>query len=106
LPGQLAGPMGILSHHARHVVAAFLSGRNIVVGLLIIGVVIVLLVTPVIGGSAFDSFSAAAEKGAPAIFLVGAGVLVLGLVTGVFLLDAIGLCLIGAVMVGWLLINY
>jgi hypothetical protein len=98
--------MGILSHHARHVVAAFLSGRHIVLGLLIIAVVIVLLVAPVIGGDAFDSFSAVAEKAAPVTFLAGAGVLIFGLVTGVFLLDAVGLCLIGAVLVGWLLINY
>jgi len=98
--------MGAISHHARHIAAAFLTGRQIVIGLAVIVIAIICLVAPVVGGSAFDSFSARAEKAGKPAFLIGLGTVAIGLLSGVAILTGIGLAVIGLVVAGWLLINY
>jgi hypothetical protein len=98
--------MGAIGHHARHVASAFLTGRQIVIGLAILVIAVICLIAPVVGGSAFDSFSARAEKAGKPMFLIGLGTVVIGLLSGAALLTGIGLCVIGVVVAGWLLINY
>lgn len=98
--------MGAIGHHAWDVVAAFLTGRHIIIGLVIIAIAIICLVAPVVGGSAFDSFSARAEKIGKPMFLIGTGTVVVGLLSGVAIITGIGLAVVGLVVSGWLLINY
>ena len=61
---------------------------------------------PVVGGSAFDSFSARAQKAGKPAFLIGAGTVAIGLLSGAGIITGIGLAVIGLVVAGWLLINY
>ena len=98
--------MGAIGHHAQHVLATFLTGRHIIIGLIVIAIAIICLVAPVVGGSAFDSFSAWAEKFGKPMLLIGTGTIVVGLLSGVAIITGIGLAVLGLLMAGWLLINY
>lgn len=100
------GVMSGIGHHARHLIITYVTGREILIGLGVVLLIIVLLVLPVLGEGMFDSFSAAAEKAGKPVFLTGAGVVVIGLLSGAALLTGIGLGLIGLVVAGWLMINY
>ncbi|MGH3276837.1 MAG: hypothetical protein ACRDNZ_21220 [Streptosporangiaceae bacterium] len=80
--------------------ASFLSGRVIFwifVGLAVCGG---LLAAPVILDQFFGSFSAKAERAAPVIFITGLGLLILGIYAGNLVLDIIGACLIGLILLG------
>lgn len=100
------GVMSGIGHHARHLIITYVTGREILIGLGVVLLLVVLLVLPVLGEGMFDSFSAAAEKAGKPVFLTGAGVVVIGLLSGTALLTGIGLGLIGLVVAGWLMINY
>lgn len=83
-----------------------ISGRLIVVILLGLGAVLFFLIGPVIGQSLMGAFTARAAKIAPRAFLVGLGVLVTGLVTGIGVIAVAGGALMGAVLLGALLEHY
>ena len=83
-----------------------MSGRLIVVILLGLGAVLFFLIGPVIGQSLMGAFTARAAKIAPRAFLVGLGVLVTGLVTGIGVIAVAGGALMGAVLLGALLEHY
>ncbi len=106
MPGYIAGTMIILGHHTRGAAVAFFPGREMVLLLIGAAICLGLLVTPVVWGRLSSSFSAAAEKAAPATFLTGLGFLLAGLSMRVLILDGIGTCLMGAVMLGWIMTNY
>jgi hypothetical protein len=106
MTSSLAGTISALHGHSRDVAAAFLSGRQIVVGVICIAVVLVLLVTPVVGGNLSEAFGAGATKAAPTMFFCGVAALGTGLIAGVWFLDMLGACLIGAVLLGVILVNY
>lgn len=106
MPGHLAGTISILGQHARYVVLPSFSGRQVVVVLIFLAVVICLLIGPVLGENLFDIASTKGAKAAPATFFLGLGVLLLGLFLGVPILDGVGACLIGAVLLGVILVNY
>jgi hypothetical protein len=74
--------------------------------LLFIGFVIFLLVLPVIWGIVSEAASSAAEKAAQGTFFLGLGVLFVGLVTGIEILDIVGASLAGLVIVGVIVDNY
>jgi hypothetical protein len=97
---------GVLSYHARHIVADLLSGHHIVVALIVIAVILVALVGPVIGENLMNSVTAGAARVAPRVFVIGLAVLLLGLVTRLGILEAGGACLIGAVLLGAILRDY
>jgi len=83
-----------------------ISGRLGVLVLLVLGVVLFFLIGPVIGQNLMGAFTTQAAKIAPRAFLVGLGVLLTGLVTGVELIAVAGGCLMGAVLLGALLEHY
>jgi Kef-type K+ transport system membrane component KefB len=86
--------------------AAALSGHGILVGLVIVAVVAGLLWIPVLG----DRLTATVSKHAPRVFppmlLLGIALLVLGLVVHVGILDVVGGCLAGVVVLAVIVDNY
>jgi hypothetical protein len=86
--------------------AAHISGRQIVLALLVIAVVSVVLWIPVLSDQVMDFLSRNAPRYAPLTFLAGLGLLVVGLVVGVRILDIIGASMIGALALGFLVENY
>jgi len=106
LPGHLAGTMRILGHHDGYQLAAFVSGRQVVVVLVAAVIFIALLTGPIVGENLFDAFSAGGAKIAPAVIFLGLGVLIVGITLRIGILDVAGACLLGAVLLGAILINY
>lgn len=86
--------------------AGHLPGRQVLVVLAVMAVLIVLLWIPVLGDRLVDLLSRNAPKIAPRMFLLGLGILVIGLVVRVRVLDVVGGCLIGAIVLGLILDNY
>ena len=113
-PGQPGHVMTVLSdqvaipgHHGRYAVAAApLSGRQIALALMVIAVVSVILWIPVLYDQVMDFLSRNAPRYAPLTFLAGLGLLVIGLVVGVQILDIIGASMMGAIALGFLVENY
>jgi hypothetical protein len=104
MPGFLAGTISdAYAQHSRHVT---IPARLWLYVLLFIGFVIFLLVLPVVWGAVSEAASTAAEKAAPTTFFVGLGVLFLGLVTGLEILDIVGASLAGLVVIGVIVDNY
>jgi hypothetical protein len=95
-----------LGQHIRRIAAALFSGRQIVIGLIVLVVLVILLVGPVIGENLMNSATAGAARVAPAVFLIGLGILVLGLVAQLGVLEVAGGCLMGAVLLGAILRDY
>jgi len=77
-----------------------------VLALLVIAVVSVVLWIPVLSDQVMDFLSRNAPRYAPLTFLAGLGLLVVGLVVGVRILDIIGASMIGALALGFLVENY
>ncbi len=105
LAGYLNGTLGLPSHQPRHV-TAWLSGRQIVIALIVIAVMVVLLVAPLVGGALAELASQGVEKAAPGTFFLGLGILAVGLVAGVRIIDIAGASVAGAAVLGVILNNY
>jgi hypothetical protein len=105
LPGQLAGTLSIPASQARHA-ASWFSLRDFVVVLIIVAVIIILLAGPVAAGALYEVLSRGAEKAMPGTFFTGLGVLFIGIIVGVEIIIFIGLGLVGAVILGWIIDNY
>jgi hypothetical protein len=105
LPGYLAGALSITGHVSRHV-AARVTGREILIALIVVVIYVLLLVVPVLWGAGFDSFSRQVDKAARPTFLFGFGVLVVGLVSGLRILDIAGGAIMFAVVLGVIIENY
>jgi hypothetical protein len=106
LPGYLTGTMSSIGHHARHITLPSLSGRDIIIMLICAAILAVLAVLPVLGDKLFDTVTPKATKASPITFCLGLGALLVGLFTQIWVLDVTGACLMGAVILGAVLINY
>ena len=82
------------------------SGRLAMLVLVVLGAVLFFLIGPVIYQSLMGAFTAQAAKVAPRVFLIGLGVLVTGLLTGVEVIAVAGGGLMGLVLLGALLEHY
>jgi hypothetical protein len=103
----LSDPLPIPGHHRGYATAAALfSGRQIALALLVIAVVSVILWIPVLSDQVMDFLSRNAPRYMPLSFAAGLGLLVIGLVAGVRILDIIGASVIGALALGYLVENY
>jgi hypothetical protein len=104
MPGFLASTISEASaQQSRHVA---IPARLWLYVVLFIGFVIFLLVLPVIWGVVSEAASSAAEKAAPGTFFLGLGILFVGLVAGLEILDIVGASLAGLVIVGVIVDNY
>jgi hypothetical protein len=106
VPGHLAGTLRVVGHHSRYVLADFFSAHLIILALICAALFAILLAAPVVGDSLFDVFVARAAKVAPAVFLTGLGILLIGIVAKVMIFDVVGGCLAGAVLLGTIVVNY
>jgi hypothetical protein len=106
MPDYLAGLSQAVGHRAPDLLANFHSWR-LVAGIGICAVIGVgLLAGPVMADRMLGTVSARARRVAPVVFVIGLAVLVLGLITDLVALDAIGGVLVGAVVLGLLAVNY
>ncbi len=83
-----------------------LSGHAILVGLACIAVVAGLLWVPVLGDRLTDTVSKHAPRIFPRILLLGLSLLVTGLIVHLGILDIVGGCLAGVVLLAVLVDNY
>jgi hypothetical protein len=105
LPGQLAGTLSMPASQARHA-APWFSLRTFVIILIVVAVIIILLAGPVVAGALYEAMSRGAERAMPGMFFTGLFVLFIGIIVGVAIITFIGLGLIGAVILGWIIDNY
>jgi hypothetical protein len=103
---RFAGTMRFLREPSRHAAVAFLSGHVVVLVLIVGASFVVLLALPVLGDVISGSIEGPATRWSPLTFAVGLGVLILGLVAGVPVLDILGAGLMGAVVLGALMVYY
>jgi hypothetical protein len=90
---------------ARHA-APWFSLRAFVIILIIVAVIIILLAGPVVAGALYEAMSRGAERAMPGMFFTGLFVLFIGIIVGVVTITFIGLGLIAAVILGWIIDNY
>jgi hypothetical protein len=102
----LAGTMRFLRQPSDHVARAFISGHLVVLVLFAGAIFIGLLLIPVIGDVISGAIEGPAARWSPLAFAIGLGVLILGLVAGVRILDILGAGLMGAVVLGALTVHY
>jgi hypothetical protein len=103
---RLAGTMRILREPSNHVAEAFISGHLVVLLLMAGAIFIGLLLIPVIGDVISGTIEGPASRWSPLAFAIGLGVLILGLIAGVRILDILGAGLMGAVVLGALMVHY
>ena len=103
---RLAGTMRLLREPARHAAVAFLSGHVVVLVLIVGAAIVVLLALPVLGDVISGSLEGPASRWSPLTFVIGLGLLILGLFAGVAVLDILGAGLMGAVVLGALMVHY
>lgn len=106
MAGHLPGRVRTLGRHAGYVVAAPLPDRPVLVLLACAVALLGLLWVPVLGDRLTGFLSRKLPKAAPRIFLIGLGVLVIGLVVRVRILEVVGACMIGGLVLGAILDNY
>lgn len=98
--------MTLAAHHPHHHAGLWPSGREVLIGLIIVVVAVALLVGPIVGGAIFTSLSKGAERAAPGAFCAGLAVLIIGLLTGAEVLDIAGGGLVVLVLAGTVLSYY
>jgi hypothetical protein len=105
LPGYLAGTPGVTGPHSVHAVHVS-AGLIILIALIVIVAIVLLLAIPVWWGSGFDSFSRGMSKARRPTFVAGFGVLIIGLATGIRIIEIFGGALMAAVVLGVIAQNY
>ncbi|HEX4659525.1 MAG TPA: hypothetical protein VH307_19240 [Streptosporangiaceae bacterium] len=105
MPGYLARTLDVTGLQVRHA-AAWFSVRQAVVALVFVAVFIAFLAGPILAEALFDFFSKGVERAAPGGFFLGLGVLLIGLASGIEILDIAGGCLIGLIVLAVIVDNY
>jgi hypothetical protein len=106
LPAYFAGRGRIPGHHAGYATAGPLPGGRVLVLMVCVVVLIGFLWVPVLGDRLTSFVSKRAPRIVPRIFFLGLGILVVGLVAGIRVLDIVGGCMIGMLVLGAILDNY
>ena len=106
-PAGRTGRVGIGGHQAGHVVSAVpLTLHGILVALVGVAIVAGLLWIPVLGDRLTDTVSKHAPRVFPRMLLLGLALLALGIVVHVGILDIVGACLAGVVVLAVIVDNY
>jgi hypothetical protein len=95
-----------MSHHLHQASSGFLSGHLIVMILLIGAACCVVLIIPVLNDKFLGSIGTPLTKAAPITFFAGLGILIIGLLSGIAVLDLAGAALMIVVLIGALLVHY
>jgi hypothetical protein len=104
----LAGTPRLSNDQYRHL-AAWLHRHELVVVLVILAIMavfLILLAIPVLYDAVFNAFSSGMDRAAKGTFLFGFGVLIVGLASGIRIIDIIGGAVMAAVIVGIIVENY
>lgn len=104
MTGYLAGTLSVTGYLGRH--AAWFSVRQVVVALIFIAVFVALLAGPLLLEVIGNLFSKGVHKATPGGFALGLVVLLIGLASGVKVLEIAGGCVLGAVVLGVIIDNY
>ena len=106
-PAGRGGRAGIGGHQAGHAgPGVSLTGHGILVALVAVAVVAGLLWIPVLGDRLTDTVSKHAPRVFPRMLLLGLALLGLGLVVQVGILEIVGGCLAGVVVLAVIVDNY
>jgi hypothetical protein len=108
LPRYLAGTPRLNNDQYRHL-AAWLHDHELVVVLVLLAIMaafLIVLAIPVVYDVAFNAFSSGMDRAAKGTFLLGFGVLIVGLASGIRIIDIIGGAVMAAVVVGIIVENY
>jgi hypothetical protein len=108
LPEYLAGTPRLNSGQSRHL-AAWFHGHEVLVVLIILGIMaafLILLAIPVLYDVFFNAFSSGMDRAARGTFVLGFGILIVGLASGIRIIDIIGGGVMAAVVVGIIVENY
>jgi hypothetical protein len=106
MPGHLSGPPGILGQHARSPMAFSIPSDQLIGIGIIVTVVVVLLSIPVMSDISTAYMSKKIRRVALRTILIGGAILLLGIALGAEILDILGGCLIGAIVLAAILDNY
>lgn len=87
-------------------VASLLSTRNVVIAAVVLAGFVLLLALPVLYDRAFNAFSSGVHRASKGTFFAGMGVLAVGLVAGIRVIDIIGIGVMVAVVVGVIIDQY
>jgi hypothetical protein len=102
---RLAGTLSNRGQFGGHA-ASWFSAHQVIVGLIFIAVFVLLLAGPLLLEPLNDLFSKGVEKAAPGGFVLGLAVLLIGIFSGVKVLEIAGGSLVGAVVLGVIVDNY
>jgi hypothetical protein len=105
LPQSPAGILGVTGHQPGHVNFS-ITGREIVLGLIVIVAVIILLTVPILWGALSDVACAGIDRATTGMFVLGVGILLVGLISGLRVLDIAGGGMLGAWLLGVIVANY
>jgi hypothetical protein len=104
----LAGTPRLNNDQYRHL-AAWLHGHELVVVLVFLAIMaafLIVLAIPVLYDLVFNAFSSGMDRAAKGVFVFGFGVLIVGLASGIRVIDIIGGAVMAAVVVGIIVENY
>jgi len=107
VPGVLLGA-SVTSRHSLQI-GTWLRHHELLVALVVLGVFalfILLLLIPVLSSASYYAFSSGFRKSALGTFAAGFGVLIVGLASGVRIIEIAGGAVMGAVVVGLIVDQY
>jgi hypothetical protein len=108
LPGYVAGASR-LSNGRSGRLGTWLSHHELLAALIVLAVLaafLIVLAIPVLYDVTFDAFSSGMDRAAKGVFLFGFGILIVGLASGIRIIDIIGGAVMAAVVVGIIVENY
>jgi hypothetical protein len=86
--------------------AGLITARNVIIVLIIMVAFVLLLAIPVLYSYGFDAFSGGVRKASKGTFLAGLAVLIVGLISGVRIIDYAGGGVMAAVIIGIIIDQY
>jgi hypothetical protein len=108
VPGHLLGAPGLTSRHQLQI-GTWFKHHELLIVLIVLGifaVFILLLLLPVLSSASYYAFSSGFRKSAWGTFLAGLGVLIVGLASGVRIIEIAGGGIMAAVVIGIIVDQY
>lgn len=108
MPGYLAGALGLTSRHSLNI-TAWLSHHVLLAVLVAIGIIVaflLMLAIPVMSTASYYRFSSSFRRSALPTFLVGFGVLIVGLASSVRIIELAGGGIMATVVIGLIIDQY
>jgi hypothetical protein len=97
--------LGVTGQQPGHVNFS-ITGREIVLGFIVIVAVVILLAVPVLWGALSDMACAGIDRATTGMFVLGVGILLVGLISGLRVLDIAGGGVLGVWLLSVIVANY